>query len=108
MATSEATLVRILEKIQGDNIRAAKMFGEYTIYCDEKVVALIADDQMFLKITAASRAELDPSHEAPPYPGAKPFLKVPDERIQDSAWITSLVNAIAADLPQPKPKRRKS
>jgi TfoX/Sxy family transcriptional regulator of competence genes len=107
MATSEATLTAILEQIKGNNIRAAKMFGEYTLYCDEKVVALIADDQLFLKITKASSAELDASHEAPAYPGAKPSLRVPEERIKDSAWLTKIVNAIAADLPAPKPKKPK-
>lgn len=107
MATSEATLADILEQIKGDNIRAAKMFGEYTLYCDEKVVALIADDQLFLKITPASSAVLDSSHEAPAYPGAKPSLRVPENKLKDSAWLTKIVNEIAADLPAPKPKKSK-
>jgi hypothetical protein len=34
------------------------MFGEYAIYCDGKVVALVCDDQFFLEPTAAGRALL--------------------------------------------------
>jgi TfoX/Sxy family transcriptional regulator of competence genes len=31
------------------------MFGEYAIYCNEKVVALVCDNQVFVKPTAAGR-----------------------------------------------------
>jgi len=104
MATSEQTIERILNSVQGANIRIAKMFGEYALYCDEKVVALICDDQMFVKPTASSTAELDATHESPPYPGAKPYLRIPEELVSDSNWLTRLINGIAKDLPAPKPK----
>jgi TfoX/Sxy family transcriptional regulator of competence genes len=107
MATSETTLTRILEHIKGDNIRAAKMFGEYAIYCDDKVVILLSDDEMFLKITPASSKEFSVDAEAPPYPGAKPYYRIPNERIKDANWLTKLINAVAADLPAPKPKKPK-
>jgi|SRR5579862_4948558 len=107
MATSEATLTRILESIKGENIRAAKMFGEYAIYCDEKVVILLSDDELFLKITPASSKEFKSDDEAPPYPGAKPYYRVPEGRLKDAAWFTKLVNAVAADLPAPKSKKPK-
>jgi TfoX/Sxy family transcriptional regulator of competence genes len=31
------------------------MFGEYGVYCDEKFVALICDDTLFVKPTPISR-----------------------------------------------------
>ncbi|MEF9942851.1 MAG: TfoX/Sxy family protein, partial [Burkholderiaceae bacterium] len=52
------------------HIEFKKMFGEYAVYCDSKVVALICNNQLFLKPTVAARALLNPVVEAPPYPGA--------------------------------------
>ncbi len=31
--------------------RARKMFGEYALYVDGKVVALVCDDHLFVKLT---------------------------------------------------------
>ena len=51
-----------------------KMFGEYGLYCDGKIFALVCDDQLFVKITEAGRslAAAQELPEAPPYEGAKP------------------------------------
>ena len=48
------------------------MFGEYGIYCDERIVALLSNIQLFVKPTDAGRAFAKGTEEAPPYPGAKP------------------------------------
>ena len=42
----------------GRRLTFRKMFGEYALYVDGKVVALICDDQLFLKATAEGRAYL--------------------------------------------------
>ncbi|MCC3506339.1 MAG: TfoX/Sxy family protein [Microcoleus sp. PH2017_19_SFW_U_A] len=43
----------ILDQInQAGQVSFKKMFGEYAIYCDEKVVALVCDNQLFIKPTA--------------------------------------------------------
>ena len=34
------------------------MFGEYAIYCDEQVVALVCDNQLFVEITPPGRASV--------------------------------------------------
>ena len=39
-------------------IRSRKMLGEFAIYCDDKVVALVCDDQLFVKPTPGGRAFL--------------------------------------------------
>ena len=59
-----------------------KMFGEYAVYCDGKVVALVCDNQMFVKPTLAGRTALAKSGgitEGPPYPGAKLHLLIEDQ-----------------------------
>lgn len=37
----------------GGDIPFRKMFGEYAIYCDAKVLALVCDNQLLVKPTAA-------------------------------------------------------
>jgi TfoX/Sxy family transcriptional regulator of competence genes len=80
------------------------MFGEYALYIDEKVVALICDNQVFVKPTAAGLELLGEAIEAPPYPGAKPHYQVNDH-LQDSDLMRKLLLATASALPRPKPKR---
>jgi len=54
MAISRNTIDFILDQLSAlPKIRARKMFGEYALYCDEKVVALVCDDQLFIKITTS-------------------------------------------------------
>lgn len=83
-----------------------KMFGEYALYCDQKVVAIICDDQLFVKPTVAGRAYVGDITEAPPYPGAKPYFLIEDS-LEDGEWLTALVKMTAAELPMPKPKKPK-
>lgn len=85
-------------------IRFRKMFGEYAVYCDEKVVALICDDQLFIKRTEAGRAFLGEPLEVPPYSGAKPYFLV--DSLDDREWLSELVRLTASELPQAEWKRR--
>lgn len=84
-------------------ITCRKMFGDYGVYCDGKIFALICDDQLFVKITDAGRALAPACPEAPPYEGAKPYLLVED--VDDGAFLVALACATCAALPAPKPKR---
>lgn len=85
-------------------IRFRKMFGEFAIYCDDKVVALVCDDQLFVKATPGGRAFIGKPVESPPYEGARPAFLIEDH-IDDRGWLTGLIEATARDLPTPKAKR---
>jgi TfoX/Sxy family transcriptional regulator of competence genes len=80
-----------------------KMFGEYAIYCDGKVVALVCDNQFFLKPTAAGRAFLGTVIEASPYEGAKPHFLI-EEQLEDQDFASELVRLTKCELPAPKPR----
>jgi len=88
-------------------ITSRKMFGDYAVYCEGKVVALVCDNQLFVKPTAAGRAVIGKPVEAPPYPGAKPHFLIDDE-LDDRDWLTTLVRATHAEHPEPKPKKPKA
>ena len=83
------------------------MFGEYAIYLGDVLVALVCDDQLFIKPTAGGRALTKDCKDAPPYAGAKPSILIPEERIEDATWLCEVVTTTAAELPPPKPKKPK-
>jgi DNA transformation protein and related proteins len=84
-----------------------KMFGEYAIYYDNKVVALVCDNQLFVKPTAGGRSLIEQVVEAPPYPGAKPYFLI-GEQLDDREWMSDLIQLTASELPVPKPKKARA
>ena len=83
-----------------------KMFGEYALYSKGKVVALVCDNQLFMKSTDAGKSFIGDIVEAPPYPGAKLAFLIQD-KIEDGEWLTRLITLTEEELPMPKPKSRK-
>jgi TfoX/Sxy family transcriptional regulator of competence genes len=83
------------------------MFGGCTLYMDGKVVALICDDQLFVKPTKAGKELIGNVNEAPAYPGAKKSFLIEDQ-LEDRDWLTGLLRVTAAELPVPKLKKRKN
>lgn len=107
MASDLEFVQYIVDQIDdAQNIRFRKMFGEYTLYSNDKVVGLICDNQLFIKPTVAGRSFIGDVVEAPPYPGAKNSFLISDE-IDDSEWLTELVRLTEAELPKPKPRKKK-
>lgn len=88
------------------SVTSRKMFGEYAIYLDGKVVAMICDNQLFVKKTDKGTEFAGETTEGSPYPGAKPALLI-DDRLEDREWLTQLIRITAAALPLPKPKKKK-
>jgi TfoX/Sxy family transcriptional regulator of competence genes len=107
MASSVGTVQFICDQAGlGRRLTSRKMFGEYALYLDGKVVAFICDDQLFLKPTPEGRAFLGSVSEAPPYPGAKNyFLLVSELDDPDQLSGALLVTARALPTPRPKPVR---
>lgn len=90
---------------EAGRVSARKMFGEYALYCDSKVVALVCDDQLFVKITVEGKRHVgDKYEEEAPYPGAKPWMLIAEDLWEDRPWLSELVRLTAAALPLPKPK----
>ncbi len=90
---------------QAGDITYKKMFGEYGVYCNGKIFAVICEDQLFIKITKAGRNLCPELSEAPPYQGAKNYFLVED--VENQQLLTELVTATCEELPEPKPKKKK-
>src|ERR1041384_4693516 len=81
------------------------MFGEYALYMDGKVVALVCDDQLFLKPTPEGKAFLGPVPEAPPYPGIRPFPML-SALLDEPERLAAALSITADALPLPKAKAK--
>ena len=91
----------------GRRLTYRKMFGEYALYLDAKVVALVCDDQLFLKPTPEGRKFLGVVSEASPYPGAKNFYLL-SAVLDDTETLRGALLVTASALPEPRPKPARS
>jgi|JI10StandDraft_1071094.scaffolds.fasta_scaffold1376999_1 DNA transformation protein len=108
MATNQGTIDFIVEQLGAvPHVTARKMFGEYALYVGTKVVALICDDILYLKPTPSAKELMADPVEGHPYPGAKWHFVVTDE-LDDPDRLAKLITRVAADLPEPKPKKPKA
>ena len=106
MASDERFVAFLLDQMAGaGSVSARKMFGEFAIYCDLKVVALVCDNQLFVKPTAAGKSLLGDPSLAPPYPGAKPHFLM--SNVDDGEFLSAIIAATARELPVPKAKSTK-
>lgn len=86
-----------------------KMFGEYALFANGKVVALVCDNQVFVKPTEPGRAYIEADGEvveAPAYPGARPAFLI-EEGLDDGPWLSRLIELTEQALPAPKPKKKR-
>lgn len=97
----------VAEQCRGaGEITYKKMFGEYGLYCNGKIFALVCDDEFFVKITDEVKAQYPELPEKPPYDGAKNYFLIED--VDNAEFITELVTATYNALPEPKPKTPKA
>lgn len=82
-----------------------KMFGEYALYCNGKVVGLICNNKLFVKVTESGKNFAGDIKQASPYKGAKPSFLI-EEQIDDKGWLCKLIELTEKEVPKPKPKNK--
>jgi TfoX/Sxy family transcriptional regulator of competence genes len=108
MSSKQATVDLIIKQMAAaGDVSARKMFGEYGIYCDGKMVATVCDDQLFVKPSVAGRAFIGEVVEASPYPGAKPSFLISARQYKDLQWLSELIHITAQELPLPKRRNKR-
>ena len=109
MSTQKATTEFIRETLGNPKRFSARaMFGEYALYVDQKVVALVCDDQLYVKILPASSALESLCEKDAPYQGAKPHYLVEEEQIIGLDSLPRILRALAKALPEKQKKRKPS
>jgi len=84
--------------------RVAKMFGEYAVYAGDKVVALVCDDRLYVKVHATTQALAAECELGPPYPGAKDHYVLGEGEWASRRDLPRMLVDLAQALPAPKPK----
>ena len=105
MATERSFVEYVTEVARlGDRLTYKKMFGEYALYLDGKVVAFACDNSLFIKPSRAVSTLAPDLPQGPPYPGAKDY-PIADELLDDPDALRRLIEETAALMPLPKPKK---
>lgn len=105
MATVADTVEFILTAL-GNNARftTRRMFGEYALYADGRVVALICNDQLYVKILPESHELATYCEQDTPYEGARLHYVVAEEELGRIAGLDDILFALAVAVPPPKKK----
>ena len=108
MSSRQSTVDELLDCLaRAGRVTARKMFGEYCVYLDDKPVALVCDDRLYVKPTAAGRELMPDAAEGPPYPGAKLHLVIPPEDWTNREALCQMLRVTFLELPWPKPRKKK-
>lgn len=106
MATDSSFIDYVIAQAAlGERVTFKRMFGEYGIYVDGRIVAFACDNSLFVKASDATSTLTADLPRRPPYPGAKPY-PVADELLDDAERLQALLASTAAAMPEPKPKPR--
>ncbi|NOT06303.1 MAG: TfoX/Sxy family protein [Anaerolineales bacterium] len=107
MSSTQSTVDFIVAQMLGaGEVSYKKMFGEYGIYCNGKMVASVCDDKLFVKPTTRGRIYIGEVVEESPYPGAKPNFLISNAKIKNGQWLGELINITAEELPVPAKKKK--
>ncbi|MCX6732902.1 MAG: TfoX/Sxy family protein [Candidatus Roizmanbacteria bacterium] len=100
MSTKKDTILFILKKL-GNTSRftTRAMFGEYALYADNKVVGLVCDDLLYVKNCSASSFLEKTCEKDSPYPGAKLYYVVDEEKLDMLVALPNILLMIAKSLP---------
>jgi TfoX/Sxy family transcriptional regulator of competence genes len=102
MASNQDFIAYVCEQVNlAERVTYKKMFGEYAMYVDGKVVGFVCDNQLFVKPTVLGKQLVGNIAEAPPYPGAKLYFLL-SERLDDRDFMRQVFLTTASELPAPK------
>jgi TfoX/Sxy family transcriptional regulator of competence genes len=104
MASSPDFVEYVREQLAGVGaIRYRKMFGDYTVYVNDKPILLVCDNMVFVKQQDCVREDMEEAPSGVPYPGAKSHYILD---IDDAALAARVVRRLAAATPLPKPRKK--
>lgn len=105
MATTVDFIEYVCEQIRGvGDIRYQKMFGEYTIYINDKPILLVCDNTVFVKKLDTIAGKMQGATVGFPYSGAKEHYILD---IDNSDFSCEIICVLETVTPLPKPKKEK-
>ena len=105
MATSLEYIEIVCERLLpfGD-VRYKKMFGDYMAYLNEKPIASVCDNNVFVKIRPELAELMGNADKGFPYEGAKLHYILD---IDDAELLQRLIPLLESITPLPKPRKKK-
>ena len=104
MATQQSFVDYVAEQSRLEQrLSFKRMFGEYAVYLDGKVVAFACDNSLFIKPSAETAHLTAELPQRPPYPGAKDY-PVADQLLDEPDELRALLLATERAMPAPKLK----
>lgn len=86
------------------NISYKKMFWDYWFYLNWKIIALVCDNQFFLKPTNIWRELLEDNViETPPYKGAKNYFLIED--LENREFLADLLQKTYLEISEGKSEK---
>lgn len=111
MTTSEDYINWILDSLDNKKVSLRKMFGEYAVYFDKKVVGFVCDNTFFLKINDNSTELLSKNHKnikyGPAYPGSKDYYILSEEILENKKFVNHLLEVVSFLVIEKKKKPNK-
>ena len=108
MASDKEFIEFVSDQIENaGQITSKSMFGEYGLFSDGRIFALVCDNKLFIKPTDGGRTFIGDVVEAPPYPGAKESFLIED-KLEDKEWLSELIRITLRELPEPKRRKKKT
>ncbi|MEN9852096.1 MAG: hypothetical protein RI996_39 [Candidatus Parcubacteria bacterium] len=108
MSTKKESVQYILEKLQQPEIFSVRaMFGEYALYAHGVVVALICNDQLYIKDLPASRELSEYCDMDTPYEGAKSHYVVEEYMYDTIPHLVQILVSISESRSTQEPKKKK-
>ncbi|CAN5124740.1 TfoX/Sxy family protein [soil metagenome] len=103
MSTQKETTEEILSHLKPAGLfRVRAMFGEYALYANDSVVALICDDQLFVKILPETVSLEETFPKGVPYPGAKDYYLLTDDWYHMAGDLSEVLLVAAAAIAKKK------
>lgn len=104
MATSREYALFVENLFRGvDGFSMKRMFGEYGIYLQGRVLGFLCDEQILLQDTPTARKLLPNAERKELFPGSKQFIIFSDEG--NHHLLQSVAQAMWEELPVPKPRK---
>lgn len=108
VSTQKETADFILEKLANARVFSVRpMFGSFALYARGKVVALICNDQLYVKILPTSGDLADVCDQDYPFPGAKLHYLVEEDQLSHLENLAYILMEMSDSLPMPKKKTKK-
>ncbi len=100
MATTKDFTHYILDSTHSTKTRVKSMFGEYALYYEEKVVALICNNILFVKISENNKKLLGKNKTGRAYPSSKNFYIITEEQICTPKFLQTIFKNVSTSLPK--------